>query len=291
MHRIKRLILDQGIICFTFILTAFGQPSDPNQYFPHTVGNKWRWVNSDDGSIHDNVITHDSTGSDSSKYLFYNGTAVPSYRLDTLNQVYQFLNQTDSHGHVTLGNEILLHRLNAQPSDSFYTMNNSFIVKVTAYNSTMFGHSTNVKVFTWYSTSGGSEFTRISLAYGFGPIVTDGPTSYVSVTGCIINGVNYGSLVSVSSEVDGIPDRYKLNQNYPNPFNPSTTISYLVSKTAWVSLKIYNELGQLVATLVDERKAVGSYKVNWTPQLPSGIYFYQLHSDRFLETKKLLLLK
>lgn len=87
------------------------------------------------------------------------------------------------------------------------------------------------------------------------------------------------------------PASFHLEQNYPNPFNPSTTIRYQLPKAARVSLKVYNLLGQLVAALVDEEKQAGYYQIQWSTQLPAGIYFYQLHAGEFTETKKLLLIR
>ena len=87
---------------------------------------------------------------------------------------------------------------------------------------------------------------------------------------------------------------YELSQNYPNPFNPSTIIRYELPAAGEVSLKVYDLLGREVATLVDEYRNAGSYNVQFTInnlQLSSGIYFYQLKSGDYFETKKMILLK
>jgi hypothetical protein len=87
---------------------------------------------------------------------------------------------------------------------------------------------------------------------------------------------------------------YKLEQNYPNPFNPSTRIKYQVSNISLVILKVYDVLGNEVATLVNEEKAPGSYNVQFTMnnlQLSSGIYFYQLKASDFVQTKKMAIIK
>ena len=89
-----------------------------------------------------------------------------------------------------------------------------------------------------------------------------------------------------------LPERFSLSQNYPNPFNPSTTISFSIPASEFVTLKIYDILGREVATLVNETKTRGSYEVNFNAaSLSSGVYFYRLQSGSFVETKKLLLLK
>jgi photosystem II stability/assembly factor-like uncharacterized protein len=93
-------------------------------------------------------------------------------------------------------------------------------------------------------------------------------------------------------EVDGIPTHYSLGQNYPNPFNPSTTIRYELPHASRASLKVYNTLGQEVATLVNETKAAGVYTVTFDAVgLASDVYFYRLQAGSFVDTKKLLLVR
>ncbi len=91
----------------------------------------------------------------------------------------------------------------------------------------------------------------------------------------------------------GLPDNFILEQNFPNPFNPSTTIQYQVKKTDHIRLKIYNALGQEVATLVDEVKSQGRYAVNWdATRFASGNYYYRLEVDgKALPAKKALFIK
>ncbi len=97
-----------------------------------------------------------------------------------------------------------------------------------------------------------------------------------------------------------IPLTYSLKQNYPNPFNPRTTIEFSISKNEFVSLKIYNLLGQKVASLVDQKLTPGNYKYNWDASgFASGVYIYRLYADnpstgsgqRFVQSCKMLLLR
>jgi len=94
-----------------------------------------------------------------------------------------------------------------------------------------------------------------------------------------------------------VPNDFVLYQNYPNPFNPVTIIKYSIpavetQNIASVQLKVYDVLGNEVATLVDEFKPAGTYEINFDANnLPSGVYFYQLQSGNFVETKKLILLR
>ena len=88
------------------------------------------------------------------------------------------------------------------------------------------------------------------------------------------------------------PNSFQLLQNYPNPFNPTTNISYHLLRTSEVELSIFNLLGQKVATLISERQNAGSYQVEWNAtRFASGIYFYRIKADDFIDTKKMILLK
>jgi len=88
------------------------------------------------------------------------------------------------------------------------------------------------------------------------------------------------------------PISFDLAQNYPNPFNPSTKISFQIAESGFTSLKVYDVLGNEVATLVSEEKPTGEYEVEFSgSELTSGIYFYQLKAGNYIETKKMLLLK
>jgi uncharacterized Ntn-hydrolase superfamily protein len=103
--------------------------------------------------------------------------------------------------------------------------------------------------------------------------------------------VAYVSPVSVNENPIS-PERFYLYQNSPNPFNPSTTISWQSPVGSWQTLKIYDVLGNDVATLVNEFRPAGGYEIEFSAvNQPSGIYFYTLKAGNFLETKKMLLLK
>ncbi|MBX2990433.1 MAG: T9SS type A sorting domain-containing protein [Bacteroidetes bacterium] len=90
----------------------------------------------------------------------------------------------------------------------------------------------------------------------------------------------------------GVPVTYVLSQNYPNPFNPSTTIKFAIPLKEHVTLKIYNTIGQLVATLQDGELNAGSFEATWNASnMASGVYFYRLQAGNFSQAKKLVLLK
>lgn len=98
---------------------------------------------------------------------------------------------------------------------------------------------------------------------------------------------------------ENMPQSFQLFQNYPNPFNPSTKISWQSTVSSWQTLKIYDVLGNEIATLVDEFKPAGNYEVEFNANshsgkvqnLPSGVYFYELRVGNFVNTKSMLLIK
>ncbi|MGE5458171.1 MAG: T9SS type A sorting domain-containing protein, partial [Methanococcaceae archaeon] len=101
-----------------------------------------------------------------------------------------------------------------------------------------------------------------------------------------------GYTSAVVDEAIQSPVKYNLAQNYPNPFNPSTTISYSIPEAGFVSIKIFNILGQEIKSLMNSFQNAGSYKVSFDAStLPSGIYIYQLSSGSFNSVKKMMLLK
>jgi hypothetical protein len=111
---------------------------------------------------------------------------------------------------------------------------------------------------------------------------------------------NFGyPIVSVEDELQ-VVSSFMLEQNFPNPFNPSTKIKFTIpsviaseaKQSQMVSLKVYDILGNEIATLVNEELSPGEYEVEFNAiNLPSGIYFYQLSSGVFIQTKKMVLMK
>ena len=114
----------------------------------------------------------------------------------------------------------------------------------------------------------------------------DGPNSVDYVT------FKYSQTVGINQISNSFASGFELKQNYPNPFNPVTNLEFEISELGFVTLKIYNELGREISTLVSTRLKPGTYKYNFdASNLTSGIYFYKLESNSFSDTKKMLLIK
>ena len=114
-----------------------------------------------------------------------------------------------------------------------------------------------------------------------------------------ITATENGGITGIAENSHNLPNQFELSQNFPNPFNPTTTIKYEIPDLpsgrqglSFVTLKVYDVLGNEVATLVNEEKPVGSYGVKLDGNgLPSGIYFYRIQAGEFIQVKKMILLK
>ncbi|MGA7161884.1 MAG: T9SS type A sorting domain-containing protein [Bacteroidota bacterium] len=103
---------------------------------------------------------------------------------------------------------------------------------------------------------------------------------------------NEGTSTGIAREHDLQPKSFSVSQNYPNPFNPTTVITYQLPASTLVTLNVYDELGRLVRTLVDERQSSGIHSISFDGgSLVSGVYFYRLSAGNFVSTKKLMILK
>ncbi len=137
---------------------------------------------------------------------------------------------------------------------------------------------------TWQSANDGITDSDVTS------LIFDHPGYlYAATASGIFKSTN---IVAGIHENAGVPSSFSLSQNYPNPFNPSTTIGYELSAKSYVTIKVYDVLGRVVKTLVDEVKKPGRYEVRFDGiGLSSGIYFYRLVSNNYTETKKMVLIK
>lgn len=119
--------------------------------------------------------------------------------------------------------------------------------------------------------------------------IADNQTELIAIMNEATN--KYNTVLSVD-KISELPTGYSLEQNYPNPFNPNTKIQFSVSKSQTVSLKVFDVLGNEVATLVNEELTPGTYQYNFdASDLSSGVYYYKLQAGSFTETKKMILMR
>lgn len=149
------------------------------------------------------------------------------------------------------------------------------------------------------SSSLGTILTSVLTSYNWFVAGRKFPVFEIIYTSYSINGIpfinskvvnyNLGTTIGITNISNEIPDNYKLSQNYPNPFNPSTVLSFEIRKTGFVSLKVHDMTGKEVADLVNSNLTPGSYRFDFNASdLSSGIYFYTLKVNEFIETKKMI---
>ena len=179
------------------------------------------------------------------------------------------------------------------------------------------GLPTNVTL-EWNPVDGaGSYHVQVATTSGFTTLVVDAP-AHASISFQATNltdnatyfwrvaGVNtagtgpwsatrqftVGTDTAIERVDDAVPAVYRLDANYPNPFNPATTLSFALPQAAHVTLTVYDATGAAVATLVDRRLAAGLYTATWEAAgLASGVYVAQMRAERFVQTRKMILLK
>jgi N-acetylmuramoyl-L-alanine amidase len=147
----------------------------------------------------------------------------------------------------------------------------------------------NDSVGTWLGNGkveGMLRFDSFQLKYPAGSKIKSGAIYIAQLQ------VARGTATAVEQVAGAIPSTFSLEQNFPNPFNPSTTFEFRMSSSEFVSLKVFDVLGRDVATLVNEMRPAGLYRIRWDASLlPSGVYFYRLRAGDFVQTKKLVLAK
>jgi hypothetical protein len=134
---------------------------------------------------------------------------------------------------------------------------------------------------------------QISFSEGLGVTSITGEMTYEYLRGALINGTLYGDTIvtSIQDDIECKMD-FVLYPNYPNPFNPSTSISYSIAEAGFVSLKVFDILGQEVSALVNEDKDAGMYDVVFNAsELTTGVYIYTLQVNGYSQSRKMILLR
>lgn len=287
---------------------------DAIKYYPLQTGNYWEYMDyyldydpyEEDSSFFSKVVVGDTIMSNDKTYKIlirksipFNGYISKSYeRIDSLTAcTYCYSDES-----IFPDKEYLFDSLLARPGDIFAGSfgghsfgGGSFFQTecLDEYQDTIWNFATDFKDFQDQSDIPAVTYT---LGKGLGFINSSAwELAYwsTSLRYAKINGVEYGTqITAVANKIDSQPELYFLNQNYPNPFNPSTNIAFTIPHPGFVTLKVYDILGNEVATLVNEEKRAGYYKVDFDgSKLASGVYLYVLRSGNFIQSRKMLLLK
>jgi hypothetical protein len=299
-----------------FLSTVYAQ--DSTNFFPHNDGDFVQylyWNGFTYEYLHVNTIV-DSTDIEGNVYItrdfwFLNpwrkdyNFDIERYKIDTLNRVYSiriYSGQWQENLYYDLNADTNEIWINEELGVGFY-----FALIREEYTDTLFNMPTTVKIIDFYAGDTAridywqGQYTE-KLADGFGLIYRGGYDFgyFIWATGARINNIEYGDIIITSlhnNPIPKVPKKILLYQNYPNPFNPSTIISYQLTKSTKVSLKVYDILGRLVRTLIgDELLNPGMHTLPWDGKsdngehVSSGTYYYELKTGQYSLTKKMQLI-
>ena len=151
-------------------------------------------------------------------------------------------------------------------------------------------------------SNGEGDWAKVGFVEGHG--TTTQSSSYSFADNNVLTGIYSYRLKQIdfdgsyayhnlNEEIEiGLPNKFELAQNYPNPFNPATTIKFSITKQSNVKLELFNSIGELIGTILNEVKSAGNYQVSFdASNLPSGVYMYKLSSDEGSFIKKMTLIK
>jgi len=154
----------------------------------------------------------------------------------------------------------------------------------------------------FYSADSGKTWSRQNINLGTTrcediKFVTENSGWFLCLDGSVYWTNNKGNSVVGLDKRNKVPTQFSLEQNYPNPFNPSTKIKFSLPEAGRVTLKIYDILGRDIKTLIDNEKSAGSHVIEWNgdnslgQKVCAGIYLYSIITDKFIQTRKMILLK
>lgn len=292
----KKYILSAAFFLIFTQINAFTQ-----DWFPMEVGNRWDYnitIYSHGGNwSHFNgttkIVEKEDFGTEKDYYIF-SSIGIFNHKILRIenDSLYAFIIEDST--------ECLLLAFNLEDS-IFYPA--SCLEDSVAY---LYNTNGNYFGFPDSQQSHGSGYIIYEISKKFGFVFSDDFTlgglseTWYYLSGCIISDTIYGVLLDIDELTNDNHITFQLHQNYPNPFNPTTKIKYTIpsvetrhaSSLQMVTLKIYDVLGNEIATLINEEKPAGEFEIEFNASgLPSGVYFYQLKAGSFIETKKMLLLK
>lgn len=305
------------LIVLVYIIPSLCQNNA--DYFPWKTGDMWEytlyyWPDID---TMQSFVIDDSTDEEGNIFTTYfsrsiNPTAPPLslipdtliYKIDSSLYVYH------RYFDFNYGEWINVYRLNGSAGDQWvmwdYSHNGSGPFEKAEIDSiidiTLFGQGTKLMFVSYYLLFfDGTDTMRLYRYYdqllkgiGFYSRGAAELDAQMYLHGAVIDGVLYGdtTVVSLDNIIEEFPSHFELQQNYPNPFNPQTKIKFYIPERTFVKLKVFDLLGNELETLVSEVKDSGYHEIVFDgSELPSGVYFYTLQTQKFNQTKKMVLLK
>ncbi len=174
---------------------------------------------------------------------------------------------------------------------SWPTIANNVVYVTNALGSRVRPNSRTSALWGFDITTGNQVFLDYSTRYYEQPVVAN-HRLFVLASGNKIKIFSNSPISGLADSHETQPQAYVLRQNYPNPFNSSTTIEFVLPKSGFMTLDVYNLLGEKVAALVAEQRTAGTYKLNWDAKgFASGVYLYRLEVEELVQSKKLILMR
>ncbi|MBZ0183707.1 MAG: T9SS type A sorting domain-containing protein [Melioribacteraceae bacterium] len=266
------------------IQTTFGQFSEMD--FPLGLGNIWQYSEFP-GHVSQSEAVRDTLMPNGKLYTFIEGSLVGGYLRKNGAKIY-FYDSIDN-------TEKLKYDFNLTVGDTLSVQifgEDSVITTVSAKGTkSIFGQEKDYMIFHHESVSSTAD-GEYTIVDGLGLTQYSGEGLFYGLTGAIIDGIKYGTIVSVERQTENIPTEFGITQNYPNPFNPTTKIEYFLLKSSSVEIKLYDILGNYMQTLLSEYKTSGRHHISFDgSNLSSGIYFYSIEVEDKIKTKSMVLLK
>jgi len=307
----KFLIILLLVLLAVNIQISYSVDTISTKYLPLKIGNEWTYVRT--GGFPPNApsvyykctIQRDTLISGHTYYYLSRSEHLRPYypqtnwfRIDSLNGTLKIFEPS-------LCNQLhfeVMDSLSSSIMDSFKVCPNNLHSDRMLYlnvSSVWWGVQSNDKYFDkfWGPSHEARQYSKY-FGLRFSKFGENDPLFY-NLRGCVIDGVLFGdtnTFVGINQISNEIPAQFSLSQNYPNPFNPVTKIKFSIPSVSngrdRSVIKIYNILGYEVHVLVNESLQPGTYEVDWdASNYPSGVYFYELASGNFIQTKKMVLLK
>jgi len=285
-------------VFFVWIANIFSQ-----SYLPLDRNNKWYFDYGDcDGSpVFGNCnksllvsnVTADSVMSNGYQYYKVYGIylGVTEWIRSDTNWIYGYYND-DSLGYI----DLKIFDLHSNIGDNYNYSRYEYQISTLQNRDTINYFNEEIEVLSYKLAAFADADFELVLSHKYGFInyknIGYGGWSYYNLRGCIINGETFGDVTSVERDEETVPFEYELSQNYPNPFNPTTNISYKLPLSQNVEIKVYDILGNEVATLINEYQIAGEHKISfYGNSFVSGVYIYQIITQDFQKAYKMILLK
>lgn len=277
------------VIIIVFTRYTISQEISPLEYFPYHVGDIRQYIEIPSGQFYSGQITRIDTINVNTHLIYYANNEIPSYKVITDSAII-FVDSSNWIPYWKLGYPLSSIWVRDTTTSWWVHFKSQFISEV--FNEDREMREYHIYEYIPPGDTNGLPGSVDYLVKGIGFYRNTWEGGEIILTGCIINGIQFGTIINVEDgNTLNSPGEFLLN-NYPNPFNPQTKIKFYVPERTFVKLRVFDLLGDELEILVNEEKDSGYHEIVFDgSELPSGIYFYNLQTQDFIQTRKMVLLK